>query len=82
MIWCSSRALCVPVRTACSSQYDQKTDLMEETRQLYFNTLPLTSRPMRGFSRRTSRLTGLVRGSLDLFREAANIYFNIALTRI
>jgi hypothetical protein len=30
-------------RTACSSQCDQKTDLMEETRQyIYTSTLPLT----------------------------------------
>jgi hypothetical protein len=26
------------VRIACSSQFDQKTDMMKETRQLYFNT--------------------------------------------
>jgi hypothetical protein len=71
----------ISVRIACSSQFDQKTDLMKETRQLYFYT-PLTSRPMRSFCRRMSRLAGLVRGSLDLFREATNIYFNTALARI
>jgi hypothetical protein len=44
----TGRFLVDDVRIACSSQFDQKTDLMEETRQLYFNT-PLTSRSMRGF---------------------------------
>jgi hypothetical protein len=29
------------VRIACSNQFDQKTDLMEETRQLHFNILHL-----------------------------------------
>jgi hypothetical protein len=49
----------VSVRITCSSQFNQKTNMMKRLGKMC-----------------TSKLASLGYGSMDLFREAANIYFD------